>query len=357
MLKSIELTDAGITAAPITAVIPLYNYDKYIASTIESLLNQTVRFERIIVVNDGSTDSSLAVAHRYADKVTVLDYANQGQTAASFSVLDLIESKYVHFVDADDLLCPKMNEVLWSHYKKRYAKIQFMLQGIDRLGQATNSLFPQFPAGYDAAAMREDNVNAGFYICPPTTGNIYSLEFLKSLNVQLLDPRDSTDGVPAMIAPYFGDVLTVNQPLGYYRVHGDNRSSWDRPTQALLQAEIDMFSRRWLEAAALIPNLPPPASDCQFLAERKLFSRALSERVSAQQVLSYIHSISRTKTRGGRRLAMAGAAGLLAVLPSKGRRKVIYALRSPINRNRAINALIVATRRARLMHAMRPRPI
>lgn len=335
-------------SAPVTAVIPLYNYEQFIAATIDSVLAQSVPYEKVIVVNDGSTDGSLAVAMRYADKVTVVDQPNQGQIGASLSVLGSVTSKYVHFVDADDLLGPRVNEALLPYFKGDYAKIQFMLQGIDDKGAPTNSLFPTFPPHYDAAAMREDCRRIGFYTCPPTTGNVYSKRFLDSLDRRLFNPRDFTDGTPALLAPFHGEIACVRQPLGCYRVHGRNVSSWDRPSPQVLAAEADMFRRRWREAVALRPGITPPAEHCNYLEERRLYARALTGAVPPRQALDYIGSLAGVRMGVSRRLAMAMAALAFVVLPAEPRRKIIFALRSPLNRSAWINSALVWVRRARL---------
>lgn len=341
--------------APVTAVIPVYNYERYVGATIESVLAQTLPFEEIFVINDGSTDGSLEVAQRYGDRVRVIDAPNRGQMGASYSVLPLIKSKYVHFVDADDLIEPTLNETLAPHFADDYVKIQFMLKGIDHDGKPTASLFPHFPQGYDAAAMRRHNSTIGFYICPPTTANIYATSFLKSLDMDKMNLRDSTDGTPAMIAPYYGEVLSVPIPLGSYRVHFNNNwGHWHSPNAESLVREIDLFKRRWDEAAAMRPGTPIPGENCHFVAERRLFQKALQGRVPLRDALYYMR-VLRNADMGGMRLAAHGlTAALLTVAPSEMRRKSILALRSPKNRSAVLNSAIARWRRMRL--AMLPSP-
>jgi len=89
----------------VSIVIPLYNAEKYIAETIQSALNQTWANKEIIVVNDGSTDNSLAIASRFAgENVRVISGINKGASAARNIGLKEAKGEYIQFLDADDLL-------------------------------------------------------------------------------------------------------------------------------------------------------------------------------------------------------------------------------------------------------------
>src|SRR5260221_13561184 len=87
----------------ITIIIPVYNQQEFLPDAIESALNQTVK-AKVIVVNDGSTDNSLDIARKY--KVKVIDQINKGLSAARNTGLMNTTSKYVIFLDADDILQP-----------------------------------------------------------------------------------------------------------------------------------------------------------------------------------------------------------------------------------------------------------
>jgi glycosyltransferase involved in cell wall biosynthesis len=93
----------------VTVCIPCYNAGPWLAPAIESALAQTHPAVEIIVINDGSTDDSLAVAQGYAARgVRVVTQSNAGQCAAANHGLRLARGEYVKFFDADDLLSPNM---------------------------------------------------------------------------------------------------------------------------------------------------------------------------------------------------------------------------------------------------------
>jgi glycosyltransferase involved in cell wall biosynthesis len=89
----------------VSIIIPLYNAEKYIAETIQSALNQTWPNKEIIVINDRSTDNSLAIAKRYlTENVKVFTQDNKGASAARNYGLRVAKGEYIQFLDADDLL-------------------------------------------------------------------------------------------------------------------------------------------------------------------------------------------------------------------------------------------------------------
>ena len=90
----------------VSYVIPVFNGEAYLAQTVESLLAQTYALSQIIVVDDGSTDSTAEVAGRFGDRVTYVRQTNAGQSAARNHGVRLARGEFVGFLDADDLIQP-----------------------------------------------------------------------------------------------------------------------------------------------------------------------------------------------------------------------------------------------------------
>lgn len=91
----------------VSILIPLYNAEKYIAETIESCLNQTYENIEIIILDDGSTDNSFAVAKSYADKhdcIHLYTHENSGAQVTRNKLFELSSGEYIQYLDADDLL-------------------------------------------------------------------------------------------------------------------------------------------------------------------------------------------------------------------------------------------------------------
>lgn len=87
-----------------SVVIPLYNKEKSIASTLQSVLNQTFTDFEIVLVNDGSTDNSLEIAKKVIDpRIRIIDKPNGGVSSARNRGIEEARYAWICFLDADDL--------------------------------------------------------------------------------------------------------------------------------------------------------------------------------------------------------------------------------------------------------------
>lgn len=90
-----------------SVIIPVYNYGQYVGETIESVLASDYPNFEIIIVNDGSTDNSLSVIQKYAQKdkrIKVIDQENQGLSLSRNNAMKIAKGDYFWFVDADDYI-------------------------------------------------------------------------------------------------------------------------------------------------------------------------------------------------------------------------------------------------------------
>jgi glycosyltransferase involved in cell wall biosynthesis len=98
----------------VSIIVPVYNAERFLRQCIESILGQTCQNLRLILVDDGSTDSSGIVCDDYArqdHRVTVIHQKNAGPASARNSALAILDPDgYVMFVDADDYLAPNALE-------------------------------------------------------------------------------------------------------------------------------------------------------------------------------------------------------------------------------------------------------
>ena len=91
----------------VSILIPAYNSEEWVGAAIASAVGQTWRHKEIIVVDDGSTDGTLAVARRFEPKgVRVITQPNQGAAIARNTASSLSRGDYIQWLDADDLLSP-----------------------------------------------------------------------------------------------------------------------------------------------------------------------------------------------------------------------------------------------------------
>ena len=90
----------------ISVVVPAYNAEKYIARSIDSVLAQTRPVDEIIIVDDGSTDTTAEVIKGYGDKIHYIHQSNAGVSAARNAGIQAAIGEWTAFLDADDEWLP-----------------------------------------------------------------------------------------------------------------------------------------------------------------------------------------------------------------------------------------------------------
>ena len=91
----------------VSIIIPVYNTEKYIRQTVESIMSQTLKELEIIIINDGSTDESLKIVEKLAlqdNRIQTYSQANQGVSVARNEGIARAQGEYIYFMDSDDLL-------------------------------------------------------------------------------------------------------------------------------------------------------------------------------------------------------------------------------------------------------------
>lgn len=98
----------------ISLVIPCFNAAPFVEAAIRSALGQTLPPDEILVVDDGSTDESAAIAEGLAGPIRVIRQANGGISAARNTGVAASTGTHIAFLDADDLWTPQSLESRWS---------------------------------------------------------------------------------------------------------------------------------------------------------------------------------------------------------------------------------------------------
>ena len=91
----------------VSIVVPIYNAEKFLTTTVDSIIAQTYKNIEIILVNDGSTDGSLALCQTFLEKdkrIKVVDKQNGGVSSARNCGIHTASGEFIMFVDSDDLI-------------------------------------------------------------------------------------------------------------------------------------------------------------------------------------------------------------------------------------------------------------
>ena len=124
----------------VSVIIPTYNRANYIARAVNSVLNQTCKEYEIIVVDDGSTDTTKDVVMQFQNKVKYFRQENQGSAAARNRGIQESRGEYIAFLDSDDYWVPEKLEeqvkVLDAHKNVGivYARMPIINEKGERLG-------------------------------------------------------------------------------------------------------------------------------------------------------------------------------------------------------------------------------
>jgi glycosyltransferase involved in cell wall biosynthesis len=120
--------------AEVAVVIPTYNCARHLTRAIESVLAQTYRDYQVFVIDDGSTDGTDVIMQQYADRITYVQQPNAGAAAARNRGISLSKSRYVAFLDADDVWLPakleRQMELLNSQPEVGLVCSDFLMEGV-----------------------------------------------------------------------------------------------------------------------------------------------------------------------------------------------------------------------------------
>lgn len=107
--------------AKVSIIVPIYNTQEYLGACLDSIIGQTFQEIEVLLINDGSTDSSLEIMEeyreRYPDKVQIHTKKNGGQATARNLGIRLCTGEYIGFVDSDDYIEETMFENLYHKAK------------------------------------------------------------------------------------------------------------------------------------------------------------------------------------------------------------------------------------------------
>ncbi len=122
----------------VTVLMPAYNTEKYIAAAIRSVLNQTFKDFELLIINDGSTDSSADIIQSFHDpRIVVVEQVNAGIAVALNTGIQLARGEFIARFDADDICYPHRLESQFNFLKKNpdYILIGSDADYIDEEGQ------------------------------------------------------------------------------------------------------------------------------------------------------------------------------------------------------------------------------
>lgn len=169
----------------ISVVVPIYNVEKYLNKCIEGLLNQDYSNLEIILVDDGSTDSSGKIVDEYKEKnknIKVIHKENGGLSSARNAGLKEAIGKYIIFIDSDDWIDTKMISTLFNLIKENDADISICsflrTNGSDGAFKYTNPQIKTFTNKEALMQLYNDDCLTEFVVA---WNKLYNIELFKNI--------------------------------------------------------------------------------------------------------------------------------------------------------------------------------
>ncbi len=190
----------------VSVIVPIYNMETKLCRCVNSLINQTLSQIEIILVNDGSQDSSQTICEEYAKRfsnVKIVQKENQGLGYARNSGLEVAEGEYVTFVDADDYIDLNTLQSAYERakeYSVDYVRYDFVNEDDDGGILSKKKKSPLEEGFYDREKIRNKILlplfgslpyeGASNYVSSSSCIGLYKLSVIRNYDLKFLSERD-----------------------------------------------------------------------------------------------------------------------------------------------------------------------
>jgi CDP-glycerol glycerophosphotransferase len=205
----------------ISVVVPIYNVEDYLEDCLRSLARQTVADFEAVLVDDGSTDASAAIAERFArqdGRFTMLRQPNGGLSRARNAGVDAASGDYLAFLDSDDVLPPNAYELLLGSLE--HTGSDFATGNVHRLTAAGCTQAPFLAAAFGRTRPRTHVRRFAPLLEDRTAWNkLWRRTFWDGCQLRFPDGRLHED-IPVVLPAHFraASVDVVGAPVYHYRV-------------------------------------------------------------------------------------------------------------------------------------------
>ena len=179
----------------VSVIIPVYNSEKYLEQTIQTILKQSLKEFELILVNDGSSDKSLSICKEYETKdkrIKVIDKKNEGACIARNTGINEARGKYIQLVDADDYIESNMLEEQYNLAEQTNAEVVMCGMKFD-VYQKSGQVVTGESYYKDMVLKSQDDIKPIFMdlfdnlLFNYTHNKLYNSEFLKSNNIKFIE--------------------------------------------------------------------------------------------------------------------------------------------------------------------------
>ncbi|MGV2829142.1 glycosyltransferase family 2 protein [Myxosarcina sp. GI1(2024)] len=217
----------------VTVIISNYNYANFLCQAIDSVFAQTYQNFELIIVDDGSSDRSREIIESYGERLIALFQNNSGQGAAFNTALSQAKGEIVCFLDADDYYHPeKLAKVVAAFQQHpQWVQISHGRTSIDRQGKVVGTGYQRHSQG-DVSGLL---LRWGKYAWSITSGLVYRRQTLMQVLPIPTKRKEAADAYLTAVVPFYGEVGSIEEPLMFYRMHGNNLQAYNDNLEFLLR--------------------------------------------------------------------------------------------------------------------------
>ena len=201
----------------ISVLIPVYNAEKYLNKCIQSVISQSLKNIEIIIINDGSNDSSLEIIKSFKDeRIKLFNKKNSGYGASLNLAINKAQGEYISILEADDFMHENMLETLYDAPKCDVIKSGFYFY-------PDNTIYNLNIEGYTSIDDNPQIIN----IKPSVWSAIYKKDFLQKNNILFSETKGACyQDISFHFKTMFlaKSIFFINKPLYYYRCNNDRSS-------------------------------------------------------------------------------------------------------------------------------------
>jgi glycosyltransferase involved in cell wall biosynthesis len=290
----------------LSIIIPVYNVERYLRQCLESVYTQCLKDCEVILVNDGSTDGSLAILEEfsrlYSPFTTLVSKSNGGLSSARNAGLDIAHGEYVFFIDSDDYLLPNGIKTILSSINKYPSDILYFDSVITNKGNRL-VVFP-FP-------IREESDSVSFFnylyqrhitILPNAFAYVLSRSFLLQKQLKYTEGLTHEDALYKYQLYLSGGsicAIHVDSPIYTYRIGREGSISTQKKIknfidQHLIRKKVDLLIiENKIHGACFYNSLFQAyincmieASDSGLLSSRELFFDKEDKRIMRKGIMT-----------------------------------------------------------------------
>lgn len=140
----------------VTIIMPVYNREKYIGESIESVLNQSYDNWELIIINDGSTDSTKEEIFKFSDsRIKYFEQGNKGASSARNLGLSQMRGDYFCFLDSDDVLTPNSLSARLKVFQEGPSDVDFVDGSVEERDVKLNDILRVYQPSFKGNPFRE----------------------------------------------------------------------------------------------------------------------------------------------------------------------------------------------------------